>query len=52
MAVLVPGGTLGVLQLDADEYEVAVVDLDRDLERATVIMVPHLGPLEQVPEEL
>ena len=52
MAVLVPGGTLGVLQLDADEYEVAVVDLDRDLERATVIVVPHLGPLEQVPKEL
>lgn len=49
---LVLGGTWGVLQLDAGEYEVAVVDLDRDLERATVIVVPHLGPLEHVPKEL
>ena len=49
---IVFGKTWGLLQLDADEYEVAVVDLDRDLERATVIVMPHLGPLEQVPEAL
>lgn len=48
-AVTILGGQLGVLQLEADEYEVALIDLERDLERATVVIVPHLGPLNQTP---
>ena len=51
-SVVIPGGTVGVLQLDADEYEVALIDLDRDLDEATVVLVPHLGPIPHVPGAL
>lgn len=48
--VAVPGGAIVTLSLEEDQYQLIITDIDRDAERAGVVVFPHLGPVDVIPE--